>query len=100
MRGQGCLGRKGLLPFEIDPMNGREARESGLWLKAAGCARTDGSGNALRTRQLDLKADALRCLTPMVLGPVQSVFLSPSGTPALRISMIRSRPFKKTGLSL
>jgi hypothetical protein len=35
-----------LLPFEIDPVNGREAPESGLRLKAAGCARSGRTGDA------------------------------------------------------
>ena len=34
-------------------MNGREARESGLRLKAWGCARSGGSGNKLRKREFD-----------------------------------------------
>ena len=38
--------------FRIGPMNGREARENGLWLKGAACARTGSRNGPRRLRVL------------------------------------------------
>ena len=48
-------------PFKIDPVNGREARQSGSSAEGVDCATTDCSGRKLRTRSFDAKQ--LRCLS-------------------------------------
>jgi hypothetical protein len=58
------------LRFETGSINGREARQSGICLRACGCAATDHPGSKQRTPQIDSKPTLPRVAPPRRAAPV------------------------------